>query len=566
MSDDRRLHARYRRVLGYFARLFARLWFFDAVLPRIGLGRLSARGRDARLSRAAADFHDLAADLGGLLIKVGQFMSTRLDVLPANVTDELAGLQDEAPAVPFDRIRARCESELGMTLDRAYDWFDPQPLAAASLGQVHRAHLKRPEAGDVGFSRVVVKVQRPGIEQVIDVDLSVLRRVAGWLSHYRPIAQRTDVPALVEEFARSTAEEIDYLHEAANAERFAANFAADPTIGSPEVVWERSTRKVLTLTDVSAIKISDDTELRAHDIDPAQVAAAVADCYISQVFDDGFFHADPHPGNLFVTPVPRAVQEQIGRSWRLTFIDFGMMGQVPENLRGELKEVVVAVGMRDSHRLLRCMQHLDMLLPGADMALIERAVSQLFDRFGGMSLADMRTIDPHEFVQFGSQFRELMASMPFQMPENLLLLIRAASLMNGLCTVLDPDFNLWDPVEPYAHELVVGESGSRTRLVMDEAQSLVGTTLGLPRRVERVLTMIERGQFSAQTPAAISQMRRLERALGRVISAVVFAGLLIGGILLRVDQPVWGTVLMAVSLLPLGRALLGGMGRPPGAP
>ncbi len=565
MSDDRRLHARYRRVLGYFTRLFARLWLFDAVLPRIGLGRLSARGREARLRKAAADFHDLAADLGGLLIKVGQFMSTRLDVLPADVTDELKGLQDEAPAVPLDQIRVRCEAALGMTLEQAYEWFDPEPLAAASLGQVHRAHLKRSEASDVGFTRVVVKVQRPGIEQVIDVDLSVLRRVARWLSHYRPVAQRTDVPALIEEFARSTAEEIDYLHEAANAERFAADFASEPTVNSPDVVWERSSRQVLTLTDVSAIKIGDDDALRDQGIDPKDVAKAVSDCYISQVFDNGFFHADPHPGNLFVTPVSRTVQEEIGRSWRLTFIDFGMMGQVPENLRSELKEVVIAVGLRDSHRLLRCMQHLNMLLPSADMALIERAVSQLFDRFGGMSLADMRTIDPQEFVQFGSQFRELMSSMPFQMPENLLLLIRAASLMNGLCTALDPEFNLWDEVEPYAHELVVGESGSQTRLVMDEAQSLVGTTLGLPRRVERVLTMIERGQFSTQTPGAIAQMRRLERTLDRVIAAILFVGFLIGGILLRVDQPLWGTVLMGVSLLPLGKALLGGIARPPSA-
>ncbi|SES00910.1 Predicted unusual protein kinase regulating ubiquinone biosynthesis, AarF/ABC1/UbiB family [Propionibacterium cyclohexanicum] len=565
MSVDQRLRARYRRVLSYFARLFVRLWFFDAVLPRIGLGRLASRGREKRLRKAAADYHDLAADLGGLLIKVGQFMSTRLDVLPANITDELAGLQDEAPAVPLDSIRERCETELGIPLEQAFEWFDPQPLAAASLGQVHRARLTRAEGLDVGYREVVVKVQRPGIEQVIDVDLSVLRRVAGWLSHYRPIAQRTDAPGLVEEFARSTGEEIDYLHEAANAEQFTCDFASDPTIAAPTVVWERSTRRVLTLSDVSAIKISDASALTARGIDPKEVAAAVAQCYISQVFDNGFFHADPHPGNLFVTPVPRSVHAEIGRPWRLTFIDFGMMGQVPDNLRGVLKEVVIAVGLRDSHRLLRCMEELGMLLPSADLALIERAVSQLFDRFGGMSLADMRSIDPKEFVQFGQQFRELMGTLPFQLPQNLLLLIRASSLMNGLCTALDPDFNLWDFVEPYAHELVISESGSPTRLVLDEAGSLLSTTLGLPRRAERVLTMIERGQFSAQVPAVLTQLRRIERAMTRIIAAVLFAGLLIGGILLRTDQPLWGLVLIGASLLPLGRALLGGIGHMPGS-
>ncbi|MFT8395538.1 ABC1 kinase family protein [Propionibacterium sp.] len=563
MSSHRQLRARYRRILGYFARLFVRLLFFDAVLPKLGLGRLSARGREARLRRAAADFHDLAADLGGLLIKVGQFMSTRLDVLPADVTEQLAGLQDEAPPVPFDDIRARAETELGMPLGQAYEWFDPEPLAAASLGQVHRARLNESETSDVGFRRVVVKVQRPGIEQIIEVDLSVLRRVAGWVSHYKAVAQRTDVPALVEEFACSTGEEVDYLHEAANAEHFAANFAEDPTVTSPAVVWERSTRRLLTLSDVSAIKISSDEALEAKGIDPEEVAFAVADCYISQVFDDGFFHADPHPGNLFVTPVPAGLREEVGRNWQLTFIDFGMMGQVPDNLRGALKDVVIAVGMRDGHRLLRCMQELDMLLPSADLSLVERAISQLFDRFGGMSLADMRTIDPREFAQFGEQFRELMRSMPFQMPENLLLLIRAASLMNGLCTALYPDYNIWDSVEPYAHELVVGGSGSRTALVLDEAQNLLTTSMSLPRRAERVLTMMERGQLSVQTPTVNVLVRRIERALGQVISAILFAGLLVGGILLRADQPLWGHLLMAVSVLPLSKALLGGHGRLP---
>lgn len=560
MSGRRALRARYRRILGFFARFIAQLWFFDAVLPRLGLRALSERGRERRLRRAAERFHILAADLGGLMIKVGQFMSTRLDVLPATVTDELSGLQDEAPPVPFDELCRAAEAELGMPLAEAFAEFDPQPLAAASLGQAHRARLSPPQAREVGFRDVVVKVQRPGIKEVTDVDLAALRRAAGWISHYRPIAERTDVPALVEEFARTTAEELDYLHEAGNAEHFAESFADSPQVGCPLVVWERTSRRVLTLSDVTAIKISDLASIEAAGIDRREVAFAVADAYIEQVFNLGFFHADPHPGNLFITPLPPAQAAEAGQGWRITFIDFGMMGQVPENLRDELKEVVIAVGLRDSHRLLGCMEDLDMLLPTADLALIERAVSQLFDRFGGMSLADMRGVDPKEFVAFGMQFRDLMATMPFQLPENFLLLIRAASLMNGLCVELYPEYNLWDSVEPYARSLVEGTPSSQLRVALEESRSLVSLTAGLPRRIDQVLTMIERGQLSVQTPDAIREIRRAERVQTRTTSAVVFAGLLVGGIMLRGSEPLWGTAMMAVSLLPLGRALLGGRG------
>ncbi|WP_316669157.1 AarF/UbiB family protein [uncultured Propionibacterium sp.] len=560
MSGSRRLRTRYRRIVGHFARLIAQLWFFDAVLPHLGLRGLAERGREERLRRSAVRFHQLAADLGGLMIKVGQFMSTRLDVLPPSVTDELSGLQDEAPPVSFDEVRRTAEAELGMPLDAAFEDFEPEPLAAASLGQAHRARLSRPEARDVGFRDVVVKVQRPDIEQVTGVDLAALRRAAGWIAHYRPISERADVPALVEEFARTTAEELDYLNEAGNAERFAESFGDSPQVGCPTVVWERTSRRVLTLSDVTAIKISDVAAIEAAGIDRREAAFAVADAYIEQVFNQGFFHADPHPGNLFITPLPSAQAAEAGRGWRVTFVDFGMMGRVPDNLRDELKEVVIAVGLRDSHRLLGCMQDLDMLLPSADLALIERAVSQLFERFGGMSLADMRTVDPKEFVAFGTQFRDLMASMPFQLPENFLLLIRAASLMNGLCVALYPEYNLWDSVEPYARSLVEGTPGSRLEVAIEESRSLASLVVGLPQRIDRVLTMVERGQLSAQTPDAVRELRRLERARTRATAAVVFAALLIGGAVLRGGEPLWGTTMMAVSLLPLGRALFGGRG------
>ncbi|MET0736121.1 MAG: AarF/UbiB family protein, partial [Microbacterium sp.] len=323
MADVGSMRARYRRILRFAARYMVQAWWYEILLPRLGLARISARGRAARLRRIAQSFHVLAVELGGLMIKVGQFLSSRLDVLPPEVTKELEGLQDEVPPVDFAAIRVLAEAELGVPLERAYTSVDPTPVAAASFGQAHRAVLAPADAADMGWDAVVVKIQRPGIDDVVDVDLAALRKVAGWLNRVRLVSDHVDLPALVEEFAHTSFEEIDYLHEAANAERFAESFAGDPRVGVPDVVWERTTRRVLTLEDVTAIKINDVDGLRAAGIDPTEDAADFAAVMFEQLFEHGFFHADPHPGNIFVTPAP-APSPEGGRAWTLTFIDFGM--------------------------------------------------------------------------------------------------------------------------------------------------------------------------------------------------------------------------------------------------
>jgi predicted unusual protein kinase regulating ubiquinone biosynthesis (AarF/ABC1/UbiB family) len=189
---------RYRRIMRFAAAALAQTWWFELVLPRLGLGRLAARSRPRRVQRLARKFHVLAADLGGLMIKVGQFLSSRLDILPPEITRELEGLQDEVAAEPFDSIRRQTEAELGMPLEQAYAAFEPVPIAAASLGQAHRARLTAGIAADLGFEDVVVKVQRPGIEEIVAIDLSALRRVARWLSRVSIVSSRADAPALVE--------------------------------------------------------------------------------------------------------------------------------------------------------------------------------------------------------------------------------------------------------------------------------------------------------------------------------------------------------------------------------
>lgn len=566
--------ARYRRILRFAARHIVQTWWFELVLPRFGLAKYAARGRAARLTRIAQRFHKLAVDLGGLMIKVGQYLSSRLDVLPPEITHELAGLQDEVPPVPFDAVRRLADAELGVSLERAYAWFDPAPLAAASLGQAHRARLLTIDAADMGLEEAVVKVQRPGIETIVDVDLAALRRVAGWLNRVTFVSGHVDLPSLVEEFAVTSLKEIDYLQEAANAERFAASFAGDPRVAAPEVVWERTTRRVLTLADVTAIKVNDRESLVAAGIDPKAVAKQFAAVMFDQLFRDGFFHADPHPGNIFITPVERvtdaatpasassttdAASPASSPAWRLTFIDFGMMGEVPDGLRRGLQQVMLAVVARDGKRLVESIRGVGILLPSADTEELERAMSELFARFGGMGLAELRRVDERELRSFAIEFSEVMRALPFQLPENFLLVIRSMSLTSGLCSSLDPEFNMWDAVEPYAAQLLRDERGNIVQALGQEALSFAGTVARLPQRLDALADRIEEGRLVANSPRIEQRLARLERTARRIVSAILFVGLFIGGILLRGDEPVWGVALMAASVIPLLHAVFAGV-------
>jgi predicted unusual protein kinase regulating ubiquinone biosynthesis (AarF/ABC1/UbiB family) len=500
------------------------------------------------MRRFAQRFHVLAVDLGGLMIKVGQFMSSRLDVLPPEITEELEGLQDEVPPVPFPAIRALAEAELGAPLDTVFASVEERPIAAASLGQAHRAQLLPGDASDTGLDWVVIKVQRPGIGAIVDVDLAALRKVGGWLSHVRVVAARADMPALVREFAQTSLEEIDYLNEAANAERFAADFADDERVTVPGVVWERTTRRVLTLEDVTAIKITDSGALLAAGIDPAQVAPVFASVMFDQLFTNGFFHADPHPGNIFVTPIAGPSAEH---PWKLTFIDFGMMGEVPPTTRSGLRKLLIAAASRDGKGLVAAIRSIGVLVPSADTAELERAMTHLFARFGGMGFAELREVDPREFRDFGLEFGDVVRSLPFQLPENFLLIIRAMSLTSGVCSSLDARFNLWDSVEPYAAQLLRDERGNVVQDVAQQALDVAGVALRLPKRLDGLLTRIEDGSLPVANPRLERQVARLNRTAQRVASTLVFGAVLIAGSVVRADDAVLGTVLMIGSLVPL---------------
>lgn len=524
-----RFRGRYFRILRFFAGVIVHFILWELVIAKIGLRKWTRRTRAERFRREAVRFRALAIHMGGVMIKVGQFLSSRLDVLPPEVTDELANLQDEVPAEPYSAIKELAEKELGASLTEKFEWFDESPLAAASLGQVHRARLRGEDEAD-GFQSVVVKVQRPYIELIVEVDLSALERVGHWLMRYRPVREHADVPALLKEFSGTVREEIDYLNEAKNAETFFENFEDDPDVHVPRVVKSHSTLRVLTLEDVYAIKITDYADISKAGIERSNVAKKLLDTYLKQIFEDGFVHADPHPGNLFVTPL--GADGESPRSWKLTFVDFGMTARVPEGVRDGLREMLIGVGTKDASRVVNSYQKLGMLLPGADLRLIEQAEAQVFDRFWGMSMSELRKTNPDELRKFAHQYRDLMFSMPFQVPNNLIMLARTVAILSGMCTGLDPDFNLWNQLSPYARKLIEQEATKGIGDWLEEFGSLLQNLIALPSQASRVFAQVERGDLIVQSPQISREVRALTRSVDRLTGGIIFLGLLLGGILL----------------------------------
>jgi predicted unusual protein kinase regulating ubiquinone biosynthesis (AarF/ABC1/UbiB family) len=567
------LRARYNRIIFFFARIMLSYIYWELFLPRIGLKGRVQRTRSRRLQQSAIQFRSLAVEMGGLMIKLGQFFSARADVLPEEITSELAGLQDEVPPEKFDDLRHLAAAEFGMPLDEKFPEFEKEPLAAASLGQVHRARLRakdiyqtqadhddvareKPDtcrlSPDPEWISVVVKIQRPNIENIIQTDLAALRTVGSWLHRYRPIRRRMHLPSLLEEFTHISLEEIDYINEGRNAEIFKENFKDQADVCVPLVLWSHTTRRVLTLEDVLAIKITDYPGIKAAGIEPGKVARRLIDIYLQQIFEDGFFHADPHPGNLFVFPIPKgAGEERQEVRWQLTFVDFGMVGRVPDHLRDGIREAAIGIGTRDPDRLIKAYQMLDMLLPGADLSLLKEAEIRLFERFWGKDMSELRQVSYREMGEFAYEFRELVYSMPFQIPQDFILLARAIGILSGICTGLEPNFNVWESIAPYAKKLLAQE-GPGEPAWLEIARSYAEMLIRLPGRLDRALNTIEGGRLTTQDNEVARQMGRIALILRAGVAALVFAALLFAGISLYIANEInFAVVLLSLAGLAL---------------
>jgi predicted unusual protein kinase regulating ubiquinone biosynthesis (AarF/ABC1/UbiB family) len=526
---------RYIRVAFFFARLFLSFISWELVLGHVpGLRNFARSSRIRRWRAHSQRYRSLAVEYGGVLIKLGQFLSIRVDILPSEVTAELRGLQDEVPSESFEDVRAVVEGEFKRPMGEVFALFNPVPEAAASLAQVHRATLR-------GGEEVVVKVQRPHIELLVETDLAAIRLAANWLKLYRPVGKHVDLDRLYEEFSLTTRIELDFVQEGRNADRFATDFAHDMGVYIADVFWEYTTRRVLTLENVASIKIDDLLAIEAAGISRARVARKLYDTYLEQIFVHSFVHADPHPGNLFIHPLdsPPDAADGIDKPFLLIFVDFGMVAVIPESLRDSLRDVAIAVGTRDAHRLVQSYYDAGVLLPSADRRRIEELHEVLFARFGGATMGQLTGVAMQQAPFLMREYRDLLFEMPFQFPTDILFAIRAVAILSGMATTLDATFDPWAATLPFAERLAADQLARNWRTVIDELGAIAQLALRLPGRLDRFLTQAERGELVQQTslaPDASRAIKRLERSVDRLTWGLIAMGLLMSGMVLRLSD------------------------------
>jgi predicted unusual protein kinase regulating ubiquinone biosynthesis (AarF/ABC1/UbiB family) len=502
--------ARARRIVWLGVRIATSLVLLErrrGQMPPAAFERHSAEV----LRREAVRLRDAAVELQGLLIKLGQFLSTRVDVLPAAFTRELAQLRDMVPGVPWDRVRAVAEAELGRPLEEVFASIDSAPVASASLGQVHRAVTQ-------DGATVAVKVQRPGIDELIEVDLRAVLTVVRWARRLSAVERRVDLLALYRELARTTREELDYVLEAEHAERFARNFVTQGDVVVPAIDRRWSGRRLLVMEFVEGIPVDDRAGLEAAGLTPSQTAERLLATYLQQVLRDGFFHADPHPGNVFVDG-----------SGRLIYIDFGMMGEITPRDRQAMGNFAAGVVRRDLDLLVRSLSDLGFLRPHAEAEPLKRAMGTVLDQMTGVQ---WNRPQGAAFEDFLEDMREFLRTEPFQLPTQYTFLGRAAGILLGITASLDPNLDMVRILREHAFGYLGLEGGGTAAsgggtappdaapggarrgggqgdVLRRELRNLALLLYRLPHRLDRILERLESGDVRLRVELG-SVARRLE--------------------------------------------------------
>lgn len=402
--------------------------------------------KQARLEKQASWLRQSLITLGPTFIKIGQSLGTRADLLPLPYIKELATLQDQVPPFPTSDAFRRIESELGKPLGELYAEIDAEPIAAASLGQVYRARLHTGE-------EVAVKVQRPNLKEIISGDTAVLYRLVKLISRVFPRAnENADWEGMLKEFYATVFEEMDYAKEARNADRFRQSFRTWKVIKVPRIFWSHTGEKVLTLEFIRGTKVIDVEGLRARRISAVKVNRLLVRTYLKQLLEDGFFHADPHPGNLLVMD-----------SGHLAFFDFGMVGRITPKLQSQMIDAFFHVVARDVHGLGQDIINLNFLKPGVSPQTVRPVVEELFKRYLNLKLGEVN------FKELTYDLAEVMYEYPFRLPANFTYVMRALMTLEGIGIVTDPGFSFFETAKPYAKEFMLRREGKNFRkLVFDK--------------------------------------------------------------------------------------------------
>ncbi|MGF1496434.1 MAG: ABC1 kinase family protein [Elainellaceae cyanobacterium] len=530
---------RFLHIWSFMLRLMLAQWLYTK--PWSYAGGVTPEKKAARRRQLAVWIRETFLDLGPTFIKVGQLFSTRADLFPAEYVEELSKLQDKVPAFDYVQVEQIIYRDFGKTVPELYANFDPIPIAAASLGQVHRAQL---HMGD----EVVVKVQRPGLKRLFEVDLDILKGIARYFQRHPEWGRGRDWLGIYEECCRILWEEIDYLNEGRNADTFRRNFRQQSWAKVPRVYWRYASPRVLTLEYMPGIKISHYEALEAAGLDRKQLAQLGAKAYLQQLLNDGFFHADPHPGNIAASP-----------DGSLIFYDFGMMGRVQPITRERLMETFFGIAQKDAERVVNSLVELGALAPADDMGPVRRSVQYMLDNFMD------QPFENQSVAAISDDLYEIAYDQPFRFPATFTFVMRAFSTLEGVGKGLDPDFNFMEVAKPFAMQLMTNGNTSPTNgssslfgEISRQAAQVSTTALGLPRRIEDTIEKLDRGDLRIRVRSIETDrvLRRLSNVNMGMNYTILMAAFTLSATILVVNGFVVLATLAALVTLVFGVALL----------
>ncbi|QKQ77848.1 AarF/ABC1/UbiB kinase family protein [Nostoc sp. TCL240-02] len=527
---------RFVDIWSFVLTLLFKLWLYNKSWSYPG--GVSDVKQAARRKTQAVWIRNTLLDLGPTFIKVGQLFSTRADIFPGEYVEELAKLQDKVPAFSYEQVEATIEKELGKKIPELFQNFEPIPLAAASLGQVHKAVLHTGES-------VVVKVQRPGLKKLFEIDLQILKGITRYFQNHPKWGRGRDWLGIYEECCRILWEEIDYLNEGRNADTFRRNFRGYDWVNVPRVYWRYASSRVLTLEYLPGIKISQYEALEAAGLDRKAIARQGAQAYLLQLLNSGFFHADPHPGNI-----------AISASGALIFYDFGMMGRIKSNVREGLMQTLFGIAQKDGDRVVQSLIDLGAIAPTDDMGPVRRSVQYMLDHFMD------KPFENQSVAAISDDLYEIAYNQPFRFPATFTFVMRAFSTLEGVGKGLDPEFNFMEVAKPYAMQLMTDMNGSEGNTFINElsrqAAQVSSTAFGLPRRLEDTLEKLERGDMRLRV-RSIETERLLRRQSSIQLSmsyALLISGFTLSATILVVSNHVWWALLPGLIALGISVILI----------